>query len=363
MTALNISHYFDPAIWDIEKKFLTNTPKYVGHELMVPNKGDYYVLPWTNNAQMLVRMSDTEVSLVSNICKHRQALMLEGTGNASKIVCPLHQWAFNLDGTLAKAPLFEETPCVKLKTIPTYNVNGMLFVGSDVDEDVRTGPIGQKFKFDGYSFDSMTSFDMPMNWKTFVEVFAENYHVNPYHPGLSSFVDTGTLKFEFGKNWHTQYVGMRSKLKSKSQMYDLWFHYLKEHMSNHNLTPEYGYYWGSLYPTTTLEHSVDTIVVSHIVPISVDKCINVVEFYFKKGTTQSFRNTFKRAYLETAKEDEELNYQMQRGRQHLWDNGENEVGPFQNPIETAMEHNHLWFLRKYHEYFSSKVTMGIAHAQ
>ncbi|PIR09303.1 MAG: Rieske (2Fe-2S) protein, partial [Gallionellaceae bacterium CG11_big_fil_rev_8_21_14_0_20_60_62] len=70
--------YFDPQVLEIEQRALFDTgPQYVGHELMTPNAGDYHVLEWMDNARMLVR-NENGVELLSNICRHRQATLLEG---------------------------------------------------------------------------------------------------------------------------------------------------------------------------------------------------------------------------------------------------------------------------------------------
>ena len=91
---LPVSWYCDPAIYALEQKVLFDRgPGYVGHELMVPNAGDYYTLDGRDNAQVLVRSADG-VELLSNICRHRQAIMLSGRGNAPNIVCPIHQLSF-----------------------------------------------------------------------------------------------------------------------------------------------------------------------------------------------------------------------------------------------------------------------------
>ena len=72
---LPVSWYCDPRVLDAEQRLLfANAPGYVGHELMVPNPGDYYALDWRDNAQVLVRNGD-KVELLSNICRHRQAIM------------------------------------------------------------------------------------------------------------------------------------------------------------------------------------------------------------------------------------------------------------------------------------------------
>ena len=79
---LPVSWYCDPAVYAAEQRLLfARAPGYVGHELMVPNVGDYCALEWRDNAQALVRNAEG-IELVSNICRHRQAIMLKGRGNA-----------------------------------------------------------------------------------------------------------------------------------------------------------------------------------------------------------------------------------------------------------------------------------------
>ena len=77
---LPVAWYFDPAIFELEKKLLFDAgANYVGHELMVPKPGDYQTLAWADHAKMLVR-NESGVRLLSNVCRHRQSIMLEGSG-------------------------------------------------------------------------------------------------------------------------------------------------------------------------------------------------------------------------------------------------------------------------------------------
>ena len=122
-----LSWHFDPKVLEIEKRVLFEQgPNYVGHELLVPNLGDYHVLDGAG--QMLVRNPDG-VELLSNVCRHRQATMLQGRGNAQRIVCPLHRWTYRTDGKLMGAPRFPQNPCLHLGKSPLQNWNGMLFAG------------------------------------------------------------------------------------------------------------------------------------------------------------------------------------------------------------------------------------------
>ena len=53
---LPVSWYTDPRVFELEQQYLfANAPHYLGHELMVPNIGDYHVLNWTGEAKALVR--------------------------------------------------------------------------------------------------------------------------------------------------------------------------------------------------------------------------------------------------------------------------------------------------------------------
>src|SRR6185369_7242098 len=82
---LPVSWYVDPEIFALEKKTLFDAgPNYMGHELMVPNVGDYQSLAWMDHAKVLVR-NDSGPELLSNVCRHRQAIMLEERANTENI--------------------------------------------------------------------------------------------------------------------------------------------------------------------------------------------------------------------------------------------------------------------------------------
>src|SRR5271157_4969850 len=79
---LPVSWYCDAERFELEQQRLFRPgPGYVGNELMVPNAGDYYALGWRDNAQALVRNA-SGVELLSNICRHRQAVILRAAAAA-----------------------------------------------------------------------------------------------------------------------------------------------------------------------------------------------------------------------------------------------------------------------------------------
>ena len=79
---LPVSSYFDPALFQRElDTIFQRGPRYVGHQLSVPNAGDYYALPQEGEGRALVRNAQGGVELISNVCRHRQAVMLKGKGS------------------------------------------------------------------------------------------------------------------------------------------------------------------------------------------------------------------------------------------------------------------------------------------
>ena len=118
MTQLPVSWYFDQAIYQRELEvFFKHGPGYVGHELMVPQQNDFRALEMTNGAWSLIN-NGANIDLVSNVCRHRQAVMLKGAGTlkSGNIVCPLHRWTYDGEGKLLGAPHFPEQPCHTAQT-------------------------------------------------------------------------------------------------------------------------------------------------------------------------------------------------------------------------------------------------------
>ena len=89
---LPVNWYFDEKLFELEKKLIFDAgPGYAGHELMVPELGNYRTQEWLDHARMLVR-NDDAVWRMSNVCRHRQAIMLQGSGTIGRTVgCPIHR--------------------------------------------------------------------------------------------------------------------------------------------------------------------------------------------------------------------------------------------------------------------------------
>ncbi|MBL8522003.1 MAG: aromatic ring-hydroxylating dioxygenase subunit alpha [Betaproteobacteria bacterium] len=349
-TQLPLSWYFDPAIYrrEIDRLF-KNGPGYVGHDLMVPNANDFRTLETKDGAWNLVHTA-RGVEMVSNVCRHRQAVMLNGAGNLAggNIVCPLHRWTYDTGGMLLGAPHFDDQPCLHLPRKPLQRWNGMLFEGPrDIAADLGRMGCAKDLDFDGYVLHKVDVVEYNFNWKTFIEVYLEDYHVGPFHPGLGHFVDCDQLQWEYG-GWHSvQTVGVNKALsKPGSEVYRKWHESVLNFRGGE--PPAHGAIWLTYYPNIMVEWYPHVLVISTLIPRGPEKCTNVVEFYYPEEIAlfePEFVAHEQAAYHETAVEDEEICQRMNDGRKLLWQEGREEQGPYQSPMEDGMVHFHE-FLRR-----------------
>ncbi len=344
---LPVSVYFDEKLLQQEiKQLFLRGPRYAGHQLMVSAVGDFATLPWENEGRMLVRNA-SGIELLSNVCRHRQAKMLNGRGNVSNIVCPLHRWTYDLKGALLGAPHFAETPCLNLSQTPLQNWNGLLFEqnGFDVATTLRGLDVGPALQFEGYLLDHVEVHECDYNWKTFIEVYLEDYHVEPFHPGLGSFVSCDDLRWQFGDQFSVQTVGVNKGLtKAGSAKYRKWQEQVLKFRDG--VAPDYGAIWLTLYPNVMVEWYPHVLVVSTLWPRGPQQTTNVVEFYYPEEIVlfeREFIEAERAAYMETCIEDDEIALRMDAGRKILLDRGVNEVGPYQSPMEDGMQHFHEWY--------------------
>jgi choline monooxygenase len=346
---LPVNWYFDPRIYELEKRLLFDEgPGYVGHELMVPNAGDYHALHWFGDAWALVR-NGNGVELLSNICRHRQAVMLRGRGNAKSIVCPLHRWTYALDGRLLGAPHFDGNPCLDLARTPLQSWNGLLFAGRrNVARDLAALGGLKDLDFSGHVLDRIEVDEYACNWKTFIEVYLEDYHVEPFHPGLGNFVDVSNLGWQFGDWFSVQTCGLKDGLaRPGSEVYRRWHEQVLRYGEGRQ--PAHGAIWLTYFPNVMVEWYPHSLVVSTIIPRGPEACTNVVEFYYPEDIAlfeREFVEAEQAAYRETAVEDAEICERMTAGRRALVLQGRDESGPYQSPLEDGMRHFHE-FLRKH----------------
>jgi choline monooxygenase len=354
--ALSIDWYFDHQIYDAElRTVFAEGPCYVGHQLMVPQEGDYHVLDWTSNGKALIR-NGQHVDLLSNVCRHRQATLLQGRGRANNIVCPVHRWTYSTQGKLLGAPHFPNQPCLDLDRTPLTTWNGLLFEGKrDAAADLAALGVASDLSLDGHLFHHADVVEYGFNWKTFMEVYLELYHVVPFHPGLGRFVDCDRLlRWELGEWYSAQMCGVTDTLgNAGTPAYQRWQERLLEYRGG--AVPKYGALWFAYYPNIMIEWYPHALIISHVIPRGPEACTNVVEYYYPEDIALFELELVEAecaAYNETAVEDADICRRMHDGRRALYRQGRNEAGPYQSPMEDGVWH--------FHEFLRRRVEPGLA---
>jgi phenylpropionate dioxygenase-like ring-hydroxylating dioxygenase large terminal subunit len=105
----------------------------------------------------------------------------------------------------------------------------------------------------------------------------------------------------------------------------------------------------TIYPNIMVEWYPKVLVVSHLHPLSPQKTLNVVEFYYPEEIAlfePTYMQAQQAAYNETVVEDDEIAIRMDRGRAALAKSGRNETGPYHSPMEDGMLHFHEYLRRQ-----------------
>ena len=97
--------YTDPAFFAAERERVLLTGWiFLARDDQLANTGDFRTFVTVGGPVALVRGDDGVLRAFANFCRHRGSLLLEGSGNCSRIVCPYHAWSYRIDGRLQHAP-------------------------------------------------------------------------------------------------------------------------------------------------------------------------------------------------------------------------------------------------------------------
>ena len=196
-------------------------------------------------------------------------------------------------------------------------------------------------------FDRAEVHECNYNWKTFIEVYLEDYHVGPFHPGLGQFVSCDDLRWEFGAQHSVQTVGVPpTPTRPGTRAYQRWHEALLRYRQGR--APAQGAIWLTLYPTVMVEWYPEVLVVSSLHARGPQKTVNVVEWFYPEEVALFEREIVEAeqaCYMETCAEDDEIALRMDAGRRALYERGDDDAGPYQSPMEDGMQHFHEWYRR------------------
>jgi phenylpropionate dioxygenase-like ring-hydroxylating dioxygenase large terminal subunit len=344
---LPISWYFDPDILEIERQALFAAgPTYSGHRSLVEADGDYFTLGGMQSGKLLVKNNGCP-QLISNVCRHRQSQLCTGAGHAKNIVCPVHNWAYDLDGCQVAAPHFEKNPCLDLERTELADWNGLLFAGPrDVRHELAPLNSWTELAASDYVLERVDEEEHDLNWKVFLEVYLEDYHISAIHPGFRAFVDPTDLRGAFqavsGERFFCEQVHVRWPLpQAATPLFAEYQKVLLDVLAGRR--PPYAAIWMCLFAGQLVEWYPFTMVATTYMPLSPTRTRLRSEYYFDRQIAETRRDYVETSLAvldEVTGEDQAAAQKIQNGRNALHASGENAQGPYQMPMEQGLRRFH-----------------------
>ena len=195
--SLEAPFYLDPAVFEQDLKLIFGQHWiYVGTEAALPEDGDFFTVDIGTTSVLLVRDADMQVNAFHNVCRHRGSrLCNEHKGAVGNLVCPYHQWTYNLKGTLLFAEHMGEQfdrSNHNLKPVHLRNVAGLLFVclaempPADIDDMAAAmQPYIAQHRIADCKVAAQIDIVEDCNWKLTMENNRECYHCRANHPELT----------------------------------------------------------------------------------------------------------------------------------------------------------------------------------
>jgi stachydrine N-demethylase len=187
--------YTEPALFEADMAHIWHSEWiFAASAAELPKAGAYVTLQLGQYPIVVVRGNDGLVRAFHNTCRHRGSrICSKPSGQVAKLVCPYHQWTYEVDGRLLWArdmgPEFEPAKH-GLKPVHCMTTAGMVFICvADVAPDFTALAAAADRYTAPHRLDEMkvahrSSIVEKGNWKLVLENNRECYHCAGSHPSL-----------------------------------------------------------------------------------------------------------------------------------------------------------------------------------
>ncbi|WP_434112379.1 aromatic ring-hydroxylating oxygenase subunit alpha [Paraburkholderia caffeinilytica] len=169
----------------------------VGVSADVPEPGDVSTVDIGLASILIVRDDDEAIRAYRNVCRHRGARLKDaGKSTVGMLVCPYHQWTYDLDGSLKHTTHMGvdfDRSCRSLIPVKTRVVGTHIFVclSNDAPADIDVLEETMVPRFAPYDLTRSkiaheTEIVENGNWKLVMENNRECYHCGATHPELTA---------------------------------------------------------------------------------------------------------------------------------------------------------------------------------
>ncbi len=187
--------YTDPEAYAFDvSAVLTRSWFMLGFEAELEEPGDYLSVTLGPHPVLIVRGRDGVIRGFHNTCRHRGAqICAEGSGRLPRIVCPYHQWSYDLTGRLLAASRMPEgldREAHGLVPLRVELLEGCIYAAlTDAAPDFApfrsaATPYLRPYRLAGARLAHQSVLIEKANWKLVMENARECYHCATGHPEL-----------------------------------------------------------------------------------------------------------------------------------------------------------------------------------
>lgn len=186
-----------------------------GLEQDLAQAGDVAVFDIGAESIILSRTAEGRIVGVHNACQHRgNKLLVERASGQKAITCPYHGWSYGLDGRLRVVPDPDRFSCpldrdaLSLKPVRVSTWAGMVWINMDLQAEpleAFLGPLATRlapWRLERMHLVQDQTVALEANWKTVIDNFNEQYHVDFLHPQHAGFVDCANAVNSLFPNGH-----------------------------------------------------------------------------------------------------------------------------------------------------------------
>ena len=210
-------YYTDPDYLQLEEEIIFGREWVcIGHLGELPETNSFFTTQVAKEPLLITR-TETGVRVLSNVCRHRGNLIVQGSGKQKRFTCAYHAWSYSADGNLIAAPHmdkiegFDRANC----SLPEFRSeiwNGFIYVNFDETAAPLSEQLGEldeiikNYDLADRNMAYVEETRWATNWKCLAENFMEGYHLTPTHlKTLHPITPTSLCKKMENGAYHTGY--------------------------------------------------------------------------------------------------------------------------------------------------------------
>ncbi|GAA5987355.1 hypothetical protein JCM10908_001924 [Rhodotorula pacifica] len=364
-SAMPASFYTSDAVFNLEKRAIFSRMWLLCcHERYLNEPGKYQVMNIAAQSFFVIRGKDGEIRAFHNVCRHRGfpvvdptaengSELAESKGKRSILACMYHGWKYNTDGTLFRAPQFQDVPGFDPKAHSLFPLrvhidkNGFVYANADMSEDGLSwedqfGKFDeqerlQKVNWEDYNYELSWSMEnAPYNWKVLVDNYSECLHCPFTHPDFVRTTDLDTYRVEGNKGIMAHSVDAKpGALAAEGPDADKFAFNFISPAASHTVTPMYWYHM-------------------RIVPVTTRSCTVLYDVYRHKDCTDEVFAENHAFFVRVESEDKMLCANVQKNLER----GTYNAGPLHPERESGVIYFHKMHIKLLQDHFEKEKAAG-----